>query len=181
MAEIAVIYKSKYGHARDYAKWIADALGADLFEGAKPDKLARYNTLVFGGGLYAGGIGGARLLRDNFERLKDRNLIVFTVGLSGTSDPTLFQPSIDLAFTPEMQRHIRFFHLRGGIDYKRLNFAHRSIMGMMRIALKGKKNRTQEDEIMLEAYGGRVDFRDKASALPIIAYVQGLQKEEKTP
>lgn len=40
MNEVVVIYQSKYGAAKKYAEWIAEALGADLFERRKiaPEK-----------------------------------------------------------------------------------------------------------------------------------------------
>lgn len=175
MANIAVVYRSRYGHARDYAGWIAAELGADLLEGAKPERLLRYDTLIFGGGLYAGGIGGARLLRDNFERLRDKHLVVFTVGLTATGNSNVFQPAIDRAFSPDMQQSIRFFHLRGGIDYKRLSLPHRSMMRVLRIVLGAKRHRTSADDMILETYGGRVDFRDKASTRPLVEYVKSLE------
>lgn len=178
MSKIAVVYRSRYGHAETYAKWIADALGADLLEGGNrfnPRRLDRYDTLVFGGGLYAGGIGGSKLLTANFDRWKAKRLVVFTVGLTSTEDPAYFAPIVDRVFPLEMQERIRFFHLRGGIDYARLGFFHRTVMGAMRTALKRKPDRSPQDDMILEAFGGRVDFRDKKSVAPLVEYVRGLE------
>lgn len=60
MGNIAVIYKSVYGSTKQYATWIAEALGADLLEAgqAKLETLRKYDTILYGGGLYAGGIAG---------------------------------------------------------------------------------------------------------------------------
>ena len=58
--EVLVIYKSKYGATERYAKWIAEDLGCEAIP-AKEAKLKRirdYDMLIFGGGLYAGTIGG---------------------------------------------------------------------------------------------------------------------------
>jgi flavodoxin len=55
---IAVIYKSKDGTTRRYAEWLAEDLGASLFEATtiKPNQLMDFDIVIYGGGLYAGGI-----------------------------------------------------------------------------------------------------------------------------
>lgn len=60
MSKIAVVYKSKYGSSKKYAEWIADELKAELFEHSKikKDDLLKYDTIIYGGGLYAGSISG---------------------------------------------------------------------------------------------------------------------------
>lgn len=175
MQKIAVIYQSKYGHAMDYAGWLAQALGADLFEAPKPRRLDRYDTLIFGGGIYAGGVSGAKLLARNLPQWRNKHLIVFTVGLSATDDPAAFRPVIERSYPAEVRERARFFHLRGGIDYKRLGPLHRSMMGMLRMLLMGKRDKTKTDRLLLESYGGRVDFRDKESIRPIVEYVCSLE------
>lgn len=61
---ILVTYGSKYGHTEQYARWIAEALGC----ACKPartvgrEELKRYDVIVHGGGLYAGGLRGISVL-----------------------------------------------------------------------------------------------------------------------
>ena len=57
MNKVAVVYRSKSGYTEKYAKWIAKAVGADLLKGEKTkvDDLLNYETIVYGGGLYAVG------------------------------------------------------------------------------------------------------------------------------
>ena len=82
--KVVVVYKSKYGSAQRYAQWIADEVKADLFEGSKItlNDLLKYDTVVYGGSLYATGILGFSLIRKNFDRLKDKKVVVFSVGAS---------------------------------------------------------------------------------------------------
>jgi flavodoxin len=49
MSNIVVVYKSKYGSTEKYAKWIAEALSADIFKSnkIKPDMLENYSTIVY--------------------------------------------------------------------------------------------------------------------------------------
>ncbi len=70
-----VIYKSKTGFAKKYAEWISEALKCDIKENTKLslDDLIQYDTIIYGGGLYAVGINGINLIKNNFEALKEKN------------------------------------------------------------------------------------------------------------
>ncbi len=179
MSDIAVIYKSKYGSTKQYAEWISEELNADLFERSdvKIENLSNYKTIIFGGGLYASGIIGFDIIKKNFERIKDKNIIVFTVGLGDPKNKDQFIPIIDQNFTDEMKEYISIFHLRGSMDYSRLNLMHRSLMGMVKKSVdkKPEENRTEEDIQMLETYGDKVNFIDKNTAIPIIELVKAFK------
>ncbi len=75
-----VIYSSKYGTTKQYAEWIAHELGAQAVPAGnvKPESLLEYDTVVYGGGLYAGGIAGVELVARN----PCKKLVLFTVGLA---------------------------------------------------------------------------------------------------
>jgi len=68
--DTVVIYKSNYGFTEAYAKWLAEDLGAELLQAdrVKPAYLQKYQTIIYGGGLYASGINGIELLTKNFEK-----------------------------------------------------------------------------------------------------------------
>lgn len=178
MSKTVVIYKSNYGGTETYAQSIAKTLSADLFCESEVDveKLFEYDTIVFGGGLYASGINGVSLITKNFEKLKDKNLIVFTVGLAETSDKRTFVPIIKKCFTDKMIEKIVVFNLRGGIDYKRLNLIHRAMMAMLKTMISRKKELSNEEKQMIETYGGKVDFTDIKTIEPLVEYVKNLTK-----
>ena len=44
----------------------------------KKNELAEYDTIVFGGALYAAGINGLRIIKNNFDVLAGKKIIVFT-------------------------------------------------------------------------------------------------------
>jgi menaquinone-dependent protoporphyrinogen IX oxidase len=174
----AVIYKSKYGSTKKYAEWIASELKSILFECSqiKPEDLLQYDTIIFGGGLYASGINGISLITKNFQTIKNKNIIVFTVGLAATEDKEIFKPIIEKNCTQELRNKIKFFHLRGGIDYKKLNFIHKPMMAMLKTMVSKKKpeEMTDEDRMMLDTYGEKVDFTDKNTIEPLISYIKNL-------
>lgn len=66
------------------------------------------------------------------------------------------------------------FHLRGGIDYSKLNFKHKTMMKMLYHSLKNKpvESLTQEDKALIETYNTKVDFVDYDSLKQIVEVIQ---------
>lgn len=176
MNNIAIVYKSKYGSTKKYAQWIAEETKADFFEcseiGVK--KLMEYDTIVYGGGLYASGIAGISIITKNFEILKDKKIIVFTVGLASTNKEEVFLPIIEKNFSKEMRDNIKFFHLRGGIDYKKLGIIHKSMMAMLKIVISKKSSDelSDDDKELLATYGKKIDFTDKNTIKPLLLFLK---------
>jgi len=175
MGKIGVIYKSRYGFTKKYAEWIAKELGAELRDAAntKPADLQAYDVILYGGGLYAGVVNGLSLLTKSFESIADKSLYLFTVGAADVTDEqntNHIRAAINKVLTPEMQRKIKVYHFRGGIDYPRLNFVHRLMMGAMikRLKKKPESEWRREDKEFIETYGQIVDFSDKTSIEPLI-------------
>ena len=82
MNKIVVIYRSVYGYTKTYAEMIAEELTCDLREYSEisPDDLLSYDTIIYGGGLYAIGINGINLIKKNYDKLKDKHLFVWATG-----------------------------------------------------------------------------------------------------
>jgi menaquinone-dependent protoporphyrinogen IX oxidase len=174
MSKIAIIYKSKYGTTKQYAEWIAEELNASLYEASsiKPQQLTDYETIIYGGGLYASGILGVKLVTQN----PCKYLVVFTVGIADSQD-TDYTEILTKNFKPEQLSQTKIFHLRGGIDYSKLNLAHKGMMAMMKkhIEKKPVTERSSEDKGILETYGTKVDFTDRSTIEPIAQYVRALK------
>lgn len=175
--KLAVIYASKHGTTKQYATWIAEDLHAGILEHdqVSPAQLQEFDCVIYGGGLYAGGILGAGLVAKN----PSRNLVVFTVGLAGPKN-TDYTHILKKNFPPESTQPLKVFHLRGGIDYKKLGPVHRIMMAMMKkqVEKKPKANLAGDDEAFLETYGKKVDFTDRSAIAPLVEYVRGICIEE---
>jgi menaquinone-dependent protoporphyrinogen IX oxidase len=169
--KIAVIYQSHYGTTKKYAEWIAEELGAELLERKKVSVVALdgYDIIVYGGGLYASGILGVDLVTKNHID----HLVVFTVGLANPQT-TDYSAIIKKNFPGESCQPDKVFHLRGGIDYKKLNLIHRGLMAMLKNASEKKPEteRTEETKEILRTYGGMVDFTDRETISPLVAFVR---------
>jgi len=114
MSDIVVVYKSKYGYSEKYAKWISDALSADIFRTnqIKPDKLKSYSNIIYCGGLYAGNILGFPLIKKNYSELRNKKLIIAAVGATLKNDEAKEELKTK-NLTDEMKNKVHFFFPEG--------------------------------------------------------------------
>ena len=178
---ILVTYASKYGTTKRYAQWIAEDLACDLRDSREvnAELLKSYDILIHGGGLYAGGLSGIQTIVKNYDAISNKRIILFSCGLADPEDPenvAHIEAGLEKVLTSEMREKIRQFHLRGGIDYSRLGLTHKAMMAMLRTVMlkKGYDNLRSEDQMMLDTYGGTVDFTNRESLAPLLSYVRSL-------
>lgn len=171
-----IIYKSKTGFTKKYAQWIAEALSADVFDVTKVDidMIKQYDNIIYGGSLYAAGITGLKFITKNFDKLKDKKLVIFATGASPSSQRVIDEV-VSKNFTSEQQKYIKFFYFRGGFDYKKLNFFDKFLMNLLKLKIKSKaKDKLTKDEIgMLSIYDRPTDFSLRKNIDVIVSYLQG--------
>lgn len=170
-----VIYKSKTGFTKKYAQWIAEDLSADIFESSSinMNMLDSYDTVIYGGSLYAVGITGVKLITQNIDKLKDKKLVVFATGASPSREDVINEV-VNKNFTPEQQKYIKFFYLRGGFNYSKLNPFDKFLMTLLKWKMKSKKKEElTSDEIgMLAIYDKPVDYTMRKNIDSIIDYLK---------
>ena len=78
-----ILYTSKTGNTKVYAEDIAKKVQADVFplKGFRAKKMVNYDTIVFGGWVQAGTIKGLDKFLSNYDAIKAKNVIVFSVGM----------------------------------------------------------------------------------------------------
>lgn len=183
----AVIYQSKYGSTETYAKWLAEDLGAELLEAkaVKPQDLTKYSAIVYGGGLYAGSVSGIQLLTKNFESIKGKPIYLFIVGVSdmtNTVNTNVISGHVEKIMPPEIWKSVHLYCLRGGMQYSKMSFMHRTMMKMM-IKMLGKKPENQlsaEEKSMIDSFGKDVNFTNRSSIAPITADIRKYLESAKS-
>lgn len=169
--------KSKYAHTKTYAQWIAEEFGADLIEACSIDveKLSNYDIIVYGGGVLNHSIEGISTITSNFDFLKDKTIVVFTVGMECSTSNSEIIPFIDKLFTNEMKSKIHLFHLKGESDQIKTGFIHKQLWGIFRKLrsfrcteeIKNNYEKLENSEpIILSSYGNIIDFIDKHAIDP---------------
>lgn len=162
-----VVYRSKYGYTKKYAEWLAESLGCDIKENASFADIASYDAVIYGGGIYAGRINGAKLITKNLSRLSGKKLVLFAVG-SSVGRPQELEEFWTKALEETVREKIPYFYLRGGFDYSRLGNVDRLMMNMLKKMLLGKDTLTEDEKGLLAAYETPFDFTEKKNLDDII-------------
>lgn len=169
--KVLVIYKSKYGSTKVYARWIADEVQGNLVEASniKVEDLKKYDTIVFGGFLHAVGISGVKIITENFKDLEDKKVIVFAVGCSPEKEDAI-NAVIASNFKDDIRGKISFYYLRGAFNFEKLGFVDKMMMNALKIKLKKMKPEELDEDSkgLLECYDNPVDWTDKKYIEPII-------------
>jgi len=181
MAKIAVFYKSNYGSTKNYALHIADALVADLFDISRVKKFdfEKYDTLIYGGGLYAGKLNGLKHIAKSADEFTGKNLVVYSVGLGDptvASNAQMIMKGVNKALPKELMSRVHLYSFRGSLDWNNMSFMHTMMMKMVNSMLSKKKeeDRTDDDREMLNNFGKAVDYTNMDAATPLIEYVKSL-------
>lgn len=171
MKKQLIIYGSQYGSARRYAERLAEMTGTEAVEYKEAKDLDDYDRIVYLGSLYAGGVTG---LKQTVGKMSPRQeLIVSTVGLADPTDAANvahIRQSIKGQIPAHFYDESRLFHLRGAIDYTKLNLKYRLMMSLLakKVAKLPEEQQNAETRAMLETYGKQVDFVDFSSLQPIV-------------
>lgn len=144
-----IIYGSHYGTTKRYAEKFSEVTKILVANYKKIKNLSEYNLIIHFGGLYAGGVKG----------LKNTDSI---------------RKSISRQVPENILKNTAVFHLRGGIDYEKLNFKHRTMMTLLYNKAKNlpEDKKTAEVRAMIDTYNSKVDFVDYSSLNQIMDYVQ---------
>jgi menaquinone-dependent protoporphyrinogen IX oxidase len=169
----AVVYKSKTGSTKEYAQWIAEELKADLFKLSDFDKskIGDYEIFIYGGGLYAVGINGIKFIKNNWDKFKNKKLIVFATGASPKRKEVI-EDITNNNFNKEEKEKIKFFYLRGGFNFEKLGFLDKFLIKKLEKNIKKKKNPNPDERGMLKAIKEPVSFRKKENIDELITYIK---------
>lgn len=132
MRKIAVVYKSCHGSTKQYAEWIAEETGADLFnvDDCTGADMSDYDTIVFGGCIHAGGLQGIEFIRKNYKTFCIKDVFAFAVGLN-VDRIEARQECREINFTKELEE-IPCYFFRGAYDPNTLKRGEKIIMGIMK-------------------------------------------------
>lgn len=170
---ILVVYKSRTGFTEKYAQWISEDLSAELFKVHEIDidKMLEYDVIIYGGGLYASGIGGVKLITKNLDKLNGKKIVVFGCGATPPREKDIIEIK-KANFEEEQIDKLTFFYLRGGFDYSKLSPVFKIIMTLFKIKLKSDAKSNPDAKGMLASYEKPMDFTRKSNIEPLINHIK---------
>jgi hypothetical protein len=87
---LAICYAGKFGSTRQYAQWLAEATGAPVFDlGREDPDLTDYDALILGSSIIVMKPTIKDWLTDNWPRLRDKHVLLFTVSGTEPGHPNL--------------------------------------------------------------------------------------------
>ncbi|MBQ2615161.1 MAG: flavodoxin [Clostridia bacterium] len=172
-----VVYKSKYGATKEYAQWIGKELDCQVTDAklVSVEDLLTYDTIIYGGGLYAEVIDGVRLITKNFDRLKEKNLIVFSTGITPLDCSEYYDKMVvEKNFKPEMRTSIKTFYFLGKMILSELSVVHRTAIKALKKLMASKENPTEMEKLLVDLCDADGDFTDRNAIHPLVEYVKAL-------
>ena len=168
-----IIYGSQYGTTRKYADELAKRTNIECKSYEDVIDIDQYNTVIYIGGLYAGGVLGMKKTLAKISQCQNKKIIIVTVGLADPMDADNtdnIKSNMKRQLSKELYENAHIFHFRGGIDYSYLNFKHKTMMGLLYKKAVGlpEEKKTAEIKAMIETYNQKVDFVDFESLNQLI-------------
>ena len=169
-----IIYGSHYGTTKQYAEELSKRTNIKAVSFKEvTSQINEYDNIIYLGGLYAGGVLGLLKTLKKIKNISDKKIILVTVGLA---DPTIEENKTNIRnhlksqISKEIFENITIFHVRGGIDYSKLNFVHKTMLKLLYNSVKRlpEDAQTAEDRAMIETYNKKVNFVDFSSLDKII-------------
>lgn len=167
-----ILYGSEYGTTKRYAEELSRLTGIPAFSYETMKKSPDCKRVVYFGALYAGGVKG---LKRTVKLLPaDTKLLLVTVGLADVTDEENLRnirQSVRKQLPASLLASTQLFHLRGGIDYSRLSFTHKTMMTLLYNKAKHLPEEKQNAEVraMIATFNSKVDFVDFEALSPIVA------------
>jgi menaquinone-dependent protoporphyrinogen IX oxidase len=121
----AIVYRTILGNTEQYAKWLAEEIDADLYLINKIEKkdLKEYDIVVVSSGIYIGWMPLVNFLKNNWDVLCKKKVVVVAVGLSSKDNPSGIKSLLKI---PEAIREkIKYYKLPGRIASLNADFVKR--------------------------------------------------------
>ena len=173
--ETIVIYKTKYGSTKTYAEWIAEELCCKAVDAknVKVDDLMEYDTIVYGGGLYAEVINGVSLITKNIDKLCDKKIIIFTTCITPADVTEYYNGEvIERNFKNGVPKNVKIFNFLGRMVQSELSSVHRMALVSLKKIMSKKENPSDMVKLLIELCDADGDFSDRNSIAPLVEYAK---------
>ena len=169
-----IVYKSKTGFTKRYAEMIAKEVPCDLMELkiVKAEKLAEYDTVVFGTRFFAGMVDEFKKAKELFEKSGAKKFVVFATGATPNAAEDIVNDVWKNNFSPEQLETIPHFYMQSGICYEKMPFMEKMMMKMAAKMMKNQKDKDEMGQGFEEALKGSFDISSEEFIKPLVEYLK---------
>ncbi len=177
MKKTLVLYTSGCGSTQKYATDIAHAVDGDVFplKKFKWKNIDDYQIVVYGGWVKNGLIQGIDdFLYDYDSRLKDKDVLVFSCGMSVPTDEGR-KELIDRNYLSPY--HIRYYQVRGDFDFKKLKWAQKLTLKASIKILMNNPDATPEQKMVGNVLDTPIEYYDREKIERMITVIRKIESE----
>ena len=170
-----VIYKSKYGSTKTYAEWIAKELNCEFVDAKniKIEDLMKYDTIIYGGGLYAEVISGVTLITRNIDKLSNKKIIIYSTGITPLKYREYYDKLVvEKNFTPDILEKIKVYNFLGKMIIEELSMPHRAALKTLKQIMSAKKEPNEMEKLLIELCDTSGDFTDRDAIKDLVEYAR---------
>ncbi len=170
-----VVYRTKYGSTQTYAQWIGEELGCPVFDykDISISQLEQYDTIIYGGGLYAEVISGVHLITKNLNRLDGKKIVVFSTGITPLECRDYYEKLVvEKNFKPDMLEKIKLFNFLGKMKTEELSLIHRTALKTLKKIMSSKEKPTEMEKLLVDLCDADGDFSNREAIKELVAYVK---------
>lgn len=166
-----IIYHSECGHTKRYAEFLNTRILADKLIHIKDMKLKElfeYDSIFYGGNIKNNEIVGLDKLLKHYDKLRDKNIFIFGVGMSSVTGGDYARDLIITANNLD-NKHVRLYLLPGGIDLNLMSPIKRK-MFLTGLKLSEKKIEDPQQKMALDMLKNKgIDLVDINKLDPIVS------------
>jgi menaquinone-dependent protoporphyrinogen IX oxidase len=156
-----IIYKSKYGSTKQYADWLHEETGFDLYgiEGFSQD-LSEYDTIVIAASIHAGSLSLKGFLLEKWPLISKKRTAVLVT--SGAGHPEVVNRIIKDSLPPAVYEELRIFPVGGRYVLGEMSLIDRTLIRIAAFFTKSPDARrgmlTEKREVNRDNLGSIVEF-----------------------
>jgi len=161
-----IIYKSRYGSTKQYAEWLQEETGFDLFDVKhSPSDLSAYDVVVIGSSILASRAVLGGWIRKHWASLQGKAVYLLLVNV--TADQEILAKVVPQSVPAEIAAQIRVFPVGGRYLLEKMAFLDRTMIKMV-------SNIEKRPEVKAELLADR-DWVKKDNLQEILAAIRGVQ------
>ena len=122
----------KIWYNKKYANWLKNETSFTCLKtkSTNINEIIKYDIIILGGGIYASGIAGLSFIKKNFNKLKDKKIIIFCCGASLYEENALKQ--IKERNLKDKMSNIPLFYCRGAFYFDNMSFKDRVLCNLLK-------------------------------------------------